>query len=74
MKRWAIPAEGLDDGPDLFVARATYKGRPEAITKRYRGIISTVSVDFAPGTPASVRRGVVAAIQAIPPAFKGFAP
>ena len=47
---------------DLFVARATYEGLPEAIEERYGGIVDTVSVGFRPGTPASVRRGTIEAI------------
>jgi hypothetical protein len=31
-----------------------------------------VSIDFAPGTSAAVRRGTIAAVQSIPSAFKGF--
>ncbi len=71
--KWGEMAKEVpDDVLDLFVARATYEGLPEAIAKRYGGIVDTVSVDFADGTPASVRRGVVAAIQAIPSSFRGF--
>ncbi len=61
-----------DDVLDLFVARATYDDLPEAIEKRYGGIVDTVSIDFAPGTSAATRRDVVAAIQKIPSLFKGF--
>jgi probable F420-dependent oxidoreductase len=68
-----MAAEVSDDVLDLFVARATYDGLPEAIAKRYGGIVDTVSIDFAPGTPASTRRDVVAAIQKIPGTFTGFA-
>jgi probable F420-dependent oxidoreductase len=72
--RWSEMAAVVpDDVLDLFVARATYEGLPEAIARRYGGIVDTVSVDFAAGTPASVRRETVAAIQAIPSAFAGFA-
>jgi hypothetical protein len=31
-----------------------------------------VSLDFAPGTSASVRRATIEAIQRIPSSFKGF--
>jgi probable F420-dependent oxidoreductase len=68
-----MAAEVSDDVLDLFVARATYDGLPEAIARRYGGIVDTVSIDFAPGTSASTRRGVVEAVQRIPGAFKGFA-
>jgi probable F420-dependent oxidoreductase len=68
-----MAAEVSDDVLDLFVARATYDGLPEAIAKRYGGIVDTVSIDFAPGTPASTRRDVVAAIQKIAGTFTGFA-
>jgi probable F420-dependent oxidoreductase len=55
-----------DDVLDLFVARAPYEGLAEAVEKRFGGIVDTVSVDFVEGTPASVRRGTIAALQRIP--------
>ena len=67
-----MAAQVPDDVLDLFVARATYDDLPAAIEKRYGGIVDTVSLDFAPGTPAATRRDTIAAIQAIPSAFKGF--
>jgi hypothetical protein len=67
-----MAAEISDDVLDLFVARATYEGLPEAIAKRYGGIVDTVSIDFAPGTDAATRRSVVEAVQRIPGTFKGF--
>ena len=67
-----MAAEISDDVLDLFVARATYDGLPEAIGKRYGGIVDTVSIDFAPGTSAATRRGVIEAVQKIPGTFKGF--
>jgi probable F420-dependent oxidoreductase len=63
-----MAAEIPDDVLDLFVARATYA----AIAKRYGGVVDTVSIDFAPNTPASVRRSVVAEIQKIPATFTNF--
>jgi hypothetical protein len=45
----------------------------EAVEKRYGGIVDAVSVDFADGTPASVRRGTIEALQRIPCGFTGFA-
>ena len=67
-----MAAEISDDVLDLFVARATYDGLPEAIGKRYGGIVDTVSIDFAPGTSAATRLGVIEAVQKIPGTFKGF--
>ncbi len=62
-----------DDVLDLFVARAPYEGLAEAVQQRYGGIVDAVSVDFVDGTPASVRRDTIAALQKIPGQFKGFA-
>jgi probable F420-dependent oxidoreductase len=62
-----------DDVLDLFVARAPYEGLAEAVQQRYGGIVDAVSVDFVAGTPASVRRDTIAALQKIPGQFKGFA-
>ena len=62
-----------DDVLDLFVARAPYEGLAEAVQQRYGGIVDAVSVDFVAGTPASVRRETIAALQKIPGQFKGFA-
>ena len=67
-----MAAEISDDVLDLFVARSTYEGLPEAIAKRYGGIVDTVSIDFSPGTSAATRRGVIEAVQKIPGTFKGF--
>ena len=67
-----MAAEVPDDVLELFAARATYDELPAAIERRYGGIVDTVPIDFAPGTPASVRRATVAAVQAIPSRFKGF--
>ncbi len=67
-----MAAEISDEVLDLFVARATYEGLPEAIAKRYGGIVDTVSIDFAPGTSAATRRGVIEAVQKIPGTFRGF--
>ena len=72
--KWTEMAKQVpDDVLDLFVARAPYEGLAEAIAKRYGGIVDAVSVDFVAGTPASVRRGTIEALQAIPAAFRGFA-
>ena len=68
-----MAAEISDDVLDLFVARATYEGLPEAIARRYGGIVDTVSIDFAAGTNAATRRGAIEAVQKIPGTFKGFA-
>ena len=68
-----MAAEISDDVLDLFVARATYESLPEAIARRYGGIVDTVSIDFAAGTNAATRRGVIEAVQKIPGTFKGFA-
>jgi hypothetical protein len=68
-----MAAQVPDDVLDLFVARATYDNLPTAIEQRYGGIVDTVSVDFAPGTSAEVRRATVKAIQRIPGSgFKEF--
>ena len=61
-----------DDVLDLFVARATYDALPEAIEQRFGGIVDTVSVEFLPGDSAETRQRVIAGIQGIPGAFKGF--
>jgi probable F420-dependent oxidoreductase len=71
--RWdQMAAQVPDDVLDLFVARATYDDLPAAIEKRYGGIVDTVSIDFAPGTTATIRRNTIAAIQRIPSQFRGF--
>ncbi len=71
--RWSeMAAQVPDDVLDLFVACATYDGLPEAIARRYGGIVDTVSLDFAAGTPAATRRATVTAIQKIPSAFREF--
>ena len=67
-----MAAQVSDDVLDLFVARSTYEGLPEAIEKRFGGIADSVSIDFVPGTSAAVRRGTVEAIKRIPSVFKGF--
>src|ERR1700722_13456415 len=72
--KWSeMAAQVPDDVLDLFVARATYDDLPASIEKRYGGIVDSVSIDFAPGTPAAVRRDVIAAVQRIPARFEGFA-
>jgi probable F420-dependent oxidoreductase len=72
--KWGeMAAQISDDVLELFVARATYDELPEAIEKRFGGIVDSVSVDFAPGTSAGVRRDVIAAIRKIPSGFTGFA-
>jgi probable F420-dependent oxidoreductase len=72
--KWAEMA-GLigDDVLDLFCARAPYDGLAEAVARRFGGLVDTVSLDFPPGVPPPTRRAVVAAIQAIPHRFAGFA-
>ena len=71
--RWKdMAAQVPDDVLDLFVARANYEELPAAIEKRYGGIVDTVSVDFTPDTPASVRRSTIEAIQRIPSSFRRF--
>jgi len=67
-----MAAQISDDVLELFLARATYEGLPEAIETRFGGIVDSVSVDFAPGTSAAVRRGTVEAIKRIPSGFRGF--
>jgi probable F420-dependent oxidoreductase len=72
--KWSeMAAQVSDEVLDLFVARATYDGLPEAIEKRFGGIVDAVSLDFAPGTSAAVRRETIAAVQRIPSRFSGFA-
>ena len=61
-----------DDVLDLFIARATYDKLPEAIAKRFGGIVDTVAVEFLPTDSAEVRQQTIAGLQAIPSAFKGF--
>jgi probable F420-dependent oxidoreductase len=71
--KWSeMAAQISDDVLDLFVARATYDGLPEAIEKRFGGIVDSVSVDFAPRTNAAVRRETIAALQKIPISFTGY--
>ena len=67
-----MAAQVSDEVLDLFVARAPYEGIAEAIAQRFGGIVDTVSIDFARGTSAATRRDVIAAIQRIPSAFRGF--
>jgi probable F420-dependent oxidoreductase len=62
-----------DDVLDLFVARAPYDRLPEAIEKRFGGVVDSVSFEFLPTDPPELRREVVQAIQRIPHRFKGFA-
>ena len=71
--QWSqMAAQVPDDVLDLFVARATYDELPMAIERRYGGIVDTISIDFAPGTDAVVRRATIAAVQRVPNAFSGF--
>ena len=71
--QWSrMAAEVPDDVLDLFVARATYDGLPAAIEQRYGGLVDSVSIEFAPGTPAATRRATVSAVQAIPSRFRSF--
>ena len=67
-----MASEVPDDVLDLFVARSTYEGLPDAIAKRYGGIVDTVTIEFASGTPASVRRDVIDAVHKIPGKFQDF--
>ncbi|MGE4044444.1 MAG: TIGR03617 family F420-dependent LLM class oxidoreductase [Acetobacteraceae bacterium] len=67
-----MAAQVSDDVLDLFVARATYEGLPEAIEKRFGGIVDSVSVDFTPSTNAATRRRTIEAIKRIPSTFEGF--
>jgi probable F420-dependent oxidoreductase len=68
-----MSAQISDDVLELFVARATYDGLPEAVEKRLGGIVDSVGIDFAPGTSSAVRRDVIAGLQKIPSVFRGFA-
>ncbi|MGC8478228.1 MAG: hypothetical protein ACP5NP_17900, partial [Acetobacteraceae bacterium] len=61
-----------DETLDLFCARADYDGLPDAIARRFGGLVDTVALEFPPETPAATRRAVVAAIQAVPHRFAGF--
>jgi hypothetical protein len=71
--QWSqMAAQVPDDVLDLFVARATYDELPAAIEARYGGLIDTVSIEFADGTAASIRRTTIEAIHRIPNAFNGF--
>ena len=73
--RWVEMAAMIsDDVLDLFCARAPYDALAEAVARRFAGLVDTVSLDLRPDVPASVRRALVAAIQAIPHRFVGFAP
>ena len=72
--KWGeMAAQVSDDVLDLFVARSTYEGLPEAIEKRFGGIVDSVTIDFAAGTEAAVRRNTIEAIKKIPSTFRGFA-
>ena len=72
--KWAEMAALIsDDVLDLFCARAPYDGLPDAIARRFAGLVDTVSLDFPPAIPAATRRAVIGAIQAIPHRFAGFA-
>ena len=67
-----MAAEISDDVLDLFVARAPYEGIAEAIERRFGGLVDSVTLEFAPDTPATTRRQVIADIQRIPNRFRGF--
>lgn len=68
-----MAAQVSDEVLDLFVARAPYEGLADAIEQRFGGVVDSVSIEFAAGTPAATRRGVVEAVQRIPSHFEGFA-
>ena len=72
--KWAEMAALIsDDVLDLLCARAPYDGLPDAIARRFAGLVDTVSLDFPPAIRAATRRAVIGAIQAIPHRFAGFA-
>ncbi len=71
---WSEMARQIDDDVlDLFVARATYDRLPEAVEKRFGGVVDSVSFEFLPDDPPELRRDVVAAVRRIPHRFKGHA-
>ncbi len=71
---WADMAKQIDDDVlDLFVARATYDRLPDAVEKRFGGVVDSVSFEFLPDDPPELRREVVAAVRRVPQRFKGFA-
>ena len=64
---WSEMAKQIDDDVlDLFVARATYDRLPEAIEKRFGGVVDSVSFEFLPGDPPELRREVVEAVRRVP--------
>jgi probable F420-dependent oxidoreductase len=69
-----MAAQISDDVLDLFVARGTYDNIPDAVARRFGGIVDGVTLDFTPGTEPHTRRAVIEAIQRIPSRFQGFAP
>ncbi len=69
---WSEMAKQIDDDVlDLFVARATYDRLPEAIERRFGGVVDSVSFEFLPDDPPELRREVVAAVRTIPHRFSG---
>ena len=51
-----MAAQVSDDVLDLFVARATYDGLPEAIEKRFGGIVDSASISSPVHPPRSAAR------------------
>jgi probable F420-dependent oxidoreductase len=61
-----------DDVLDLFVSRATYDRLPEAVEKRFGGVVDSVSFEFGRDDPPELRREVVEAVRRIPQRFQAF--
>ncbi len=61
-----------DEVLDLFAVRATYDKLPEAVGRRFGGIVDAVGVEFQPGDDARTRRKVLDGLKEIPQTFKGF--
>jgi probable F420-dependent oxidoreductase len=72
--RWGeMATEVSDDVVRIFAACGTYDEIAQAIEARYGGLADSIEVNFPVGTPAGLRRELLADIRRIPHAFQGFA-
>jgi len=71
--RWeAMAAEVPDDVVRIFAASGTYPEIARAIEQRYGGAADSIDLDFPADAPIGLQRELLADIQRIPQAFKGF--
>src|SRR5262245_13354098 len=70
---WAkMAAEVPDEVVREFTAVAPYAELPTAIETRFGGIADTLTLGFAPGTPAGLQRELLQDLRRIPARFTGF--